>query len=45
MFWERDRDPELDAELNEEEFTATTPHTVGGKFADTYRYFYPERVS
>jgi hypothetical protein len=45
MFWERDRDPSLETELNQDEFSAVTPHTVGGKFVDTYRYFHPEKVS
>lgn len=43
MLWERDRDPNLDTDINREEFTAATPYTVGGKFVDTYRYFYPEK--
>lgn len=43
MFWERDRDPSLETELNQDEFSAVTPHTVGGKFVDTYRYFHPEK--
>ncbi|XP_060575660.1 DNA-(apurinic or apyrimidinic site) endonuclease 2-like [Ruditapes philippinarum] len=43
MFWERGRDPSLETELNQDEFSAVTPHTVGGKFVDTYRYFHPEK--
>ncbi|XP_045164855.2 DNA-(apurinic or apyrimidinic site) endonuclease 2-like isoform X2 [Mercenaria mercenaria] len=43
MFWEQDKDPSLDTDIDKEEFSAATPYTVGGKFVDTYRFFYPEK--
>ncbi|WAR25818.1 APEX2-like protein [Mya arenaria] len=42
MMWPEGRDPDLDSDLDREEFMATTPYTVGGKFVDTFRHLHPD---